>query len=139
MLLKGKDQKHAVETWLNSIMYAGVQMDTLFSGNCILWIFPYLDNLQKYHPLISCFCMPRYLTLNCSDIALFHTLIHDSTVDQFSGESNPVILPLDENQVSFCIYTLTTFPINIRTYDLIDNLTFNCLFVCLFLFCFVNN
>ncbi|KAH1239680.1 Peptidyl-prolyl cis-trans isomerase FKBP16-1, chloroplastic [Glycine max] len=51
ILLKGKDQKHMMEIWLNSIVYAGVEMDTLFS------------------------------------------------VDQFSGESNPVILPLDENQM----------------------------------------
>ncbi|GAU13500.1 hypothetical protein TSUD_127970 [Trifolium subterraneum] len=51
MLLKGKDQKRAVEIWLNSIVYADVQMDTLFS------------------------------------------------VDQFSGESNPVILPLDEDEM----------------------------------------
>lgn len=33
MLLKEKDQKHTMEIWLNSIVYADAQMDTLFSGN----------------------------------------------------------------------------------------------------------
>jgi hypothetical protein len=47
-------------------------------------------------------CLRQYiLPSNCLNVAWFHIVIQYSTVDQFSGESNPVILPLDEDEVSF--------------------------------------
>lgn len=71
------------------------------------------------------------LQIDCPNVALFHTLIHYSTVDQFSGESNPVILPLDEDEVSFFLSTFMEFkefnvftiPLRLVTYSWYSFLT----------------
>lgn len=55
-------------------------------------------------------------------LPLYHTSVFNfpewnmfwcSTVDQFSGESTPVILPLDEKQVSYCFIDTCGVPLMI--------------------------
>lgn len=115
------------ETSLKSIMFAGAQMGILSTGkstsSCILIIRSYyfvkvaelnlghggkkpvmyvIDVAVSVITLKFSFINRCYLTHNISKILC-------STVNQFDGESMPVILPLDDSKVSDAFHNGTLY------------------------------
>lgn len=99
MLLKGKDQRLMKEISSKLIMSADDQMDILSTGTVFSLYSAPPDICSSVNPCHAFFYFVE-LTLN------FFILLQCSTVDQFSGESAPVILPLDDTQVTVFVIAL---------------------------------
>ena len=109
-----------MEMWSKSTMCVGARMGTLFIGSPLLhFLFYKLFLLLLFIHFL--FCPFFELILNPKF----------STVDQFSGESSPVVLPLDENQVITYYTSSRRVEISIDALSNVWHITSFSLFFCL--------